>query len=144
MDTEEADTRPHYNILVVEDLASWQKKFKRFLRNEPFKVNIAANHHQAQTAFERCAPDLLILDVNLSGVPYNVDGLQVADQLWRQNSNLKIIIVSGDQWWSHRLHSCPFAPAFILEKQSLDPGDLVAKIYLALDQGLPGRMVEGE
>lgn len=134
MDAEpESHTKPHYNILVVEDLESWQKKFRRFLRDEPFNVNIAANNQQAQTIFNRCRLDLLILDVNLSGVPYNVDGLQIANQLWRQNRNIKIIIISGDEWWNRRLSHCPFSPSFILEKQRLDPDDLVAKIYLALN-----------
>ena len=122
------------NILVVEDSPSWQKKFKRFLRDEPFRVKIAANYQEAVENFDASALDLLILDVNLSGVPYNVDGLTAAHQLWRQNNALKIIIISGDAGWEKRLAAYQFVPNYILKKQNLDHNDLVEKIYQVLSE----------
>ena len=123
-----------YNILVLEDRQSWQKQFARFLSEEPFKVSIAANNREALSCADIDTPDLLIVDVNLSGVPYNVDGLAVAHQLWSQNRDLRIIIVSGDRGWDKRLDAYQFVPSYILEKQSLDQDDFVAKVYRALTQ----------
>lgn len=120
------------NILVIEDLPSWQKKFRRFLRDEPFNIVVATNYLEALILAEVYAFDLLILDVNLSGVPYNVDGLRVANKLWDKDKEVKIIIVSGDQNWDGRLGIYGFAPNFVLEKQSLDQDDFIKKIYQAL------------
>jgi DNA-binding NarL/FixJ family response regulator len=111
---------------------SWQKNFRRFLRNEPFNVAVAATSHEALSLYEPYALDVLILDVNLSGVPYNVDGLHVAEQMWRKNKNLKIIIVSGSREWDKRLRAYNFIPSFIIDKQSLDQDDLIRKIYQAV------------
>ena len=129
---EQSYTQQVNNILVIEDLPSWQKKFKRFLRDEPFNIIIATNYLEALILAEVYSFDLLILDVNLSGVPYNVDGLRVADELWCKNKAVKIIIVSGDQDWDRRLGIYGFAPHCVLEKQSLDQDDFVKKICLAL------------
>lgn len=129
----ESHIKRGYNILVLEDSPSWQKKFKRFLRDEPFNVNIATNNKEALALFDLYALDLLILDVNLSGVPYNIDGLLIANKLWRKDKKLGIIIVSGDEGWVKRLSACEFVPHYILEKQNLDQDDLVAKIYRVLE-----------
>ena len=120
------------NILVVEDLPSWQKKFKRFLKDEPFNIVVATNYLEALILAELYAIELMVLDVNLSGVPYNIDGLRAAEELWCKNKNMKIIIVSGDQGWNRRLEVYGFDPNFVLEKQSLDQDDFVRKIYQAL------------
>ncbi len=126
-------TEQVHNILVIEDLPSWQKKFRRFLREEPFNVVVATDYPEALILAEVYTFDLLIIDANLSGVPYNVDGLIVADELWRKNKNINIIIVSGDHGWDRRLGIYSFVPSFILEKQSLDQDDFIRKVYQALD-----------
>ncbi len=123
-----------YNILVLEDLPSWQKKFRRFLQDEPFKVMIAANYMEALILAEVYRFDLLILDINLSGVPHNADGLGVADELWYIIADIQVIIVSGDQDWDRRLGAYNFLPSFILEKQNLDQDDFLKKIYQVLEQ----------
>lgn len=130
-----------YNILVIEDFPSWQRSFRRFLQDEPFNVMIAANPHDALRQAKCCPPDVLILDVNLSGVPYNIDGLRLAEQIWRWDHDVKIIIVSGSREWSKRLSAYRFAPSFIIEKKNFDQDELVAKIYSSINhrpvQALP-------
>lgn len=120
------------NILIIEDLPSWQNKFRRFLRDEPFNIAVAANYLEAMFLAELYIFDLVILDVNLSGVPYNVDGLRIADKLWGNGKRVKIIIVSGDKNWDGRLGIYGFNPNFVLEKQSLDQDDFVQKIHQTL------------
>lgn len=118
-----------YNILIIEDFPSWQKSYRRFFRNEPFNVMIAGNIREALRQAKCCPPDVLILDVNLSGVPYNMDGLHLAEQIWRWYQDVKIIIVSGSREWGKRLSLYRFVPSFVIEKKDLDQDDLVTKIY---------------
>ncbi|MCG3208478.1 MAG: Chemotaxis response regulator protein-glutamate methylesterase [Anaerolineae bacterium] len=126
-----------YNILVIEDFPSWQRSFRRFLRDEPFNVMIAANPRDALRQAKCCRPDVLILDVNLSGVPYNMDGLRLAEQIWRWHRDVKIIIVSGCSEWLKRLSAYRFAPSFIIEKKNFDQDDLVDKIYSSINYRPP-------
>ena len=118
-----------YNVLVIEDMPSWQRNFRRYLQEQPFNVYIAKNCNEAMDLAQKGKIDVVILDVNLSGVPYNVDGLRLADEMYQQNRDLKIIIVSGSREWDTRLRNYNFYPSFILEKQNLDQDDLVDKIY---------------
>ena len=39
-------------ILIVEDDPSWQKTFKRYLKNEPFNISIAATYQEALALIE--------------------------------------------------------------------------------------------
>lgn len=118
-----------YNVLIIEDLPSWQRNFQRLLKEQPFKVIIASNCNQALNFAQNGKIDVVILDVNLSGVPYNVDGLRLADKIWQLNDKIKIIIVSGSREWDSRLGHYNFKPSYILEKQNLDQDDLIEKIY---------------
>ncbi len=118
-----------YNVLIIDDLPSWQKSFKRYLQHEPFNLFFAASYAEALQKAKLFPFDLIILDVNLTGVPYNVDGLNLAEQLWEWNHKVKVIIVTGSREWDRRLTMYRFAPSFILEKKDLDQDDLIAKIY---------------
>jgi len=122
-------TKRVFNILIIEDLPSWQKNFRRLLKDQPFNVLIPSNYREALHFVQTCQIDVLILDVNLSGVPYNVDGLRLANEIWKLKNDIKIIIISGSREWDRRLGEYDFSPEFILEKQSLDHDDLISKIY---------------
>ena len=90
---------------------------------------IPGNYREALHFVQTWPIDVLILDVNLSGVPYNVDGLRLANEIWKLRNNIKIIIVSGSREWDKRLGDYNFRPEFILEKQNLDQDDFISKIY---------------
>ena len=121
-----------YNILIIEDYPTWQRSFKRYLRKEPFNLLFASNHPEALSIVRKHPIDILILDVNLSGVPENIDGLRLAEQIWRCCNQVQIIIVSGCKTWQKRLRQYHFVPSYILEKQLLEQDDLIKKIYLTL------------
>ena len=78
--------------------------------------------------------DLVILDVNLTGVVGNYDGLRVGRKVWHKDRNVKIIIVSGSESATKRLNSFNFVPSYILEKQSIDQDEFIEKVRLALSQ----------
>ncbi|MBI1880004.1 MAG: response regulator [Chloroflexi bacterium] len=122
------------NVLIVEDDPSWQRRFTRYLRNEPFAISIVATYQDALALIESQTFDLVILDINLTGVVENYDGLRLGSKLWSRDKNVKIIIVSGSDAVVKRLTSLTFAPNFILKKQNLDQDEFIEKVHLALSQ----------
>ncbi len=134
MQTFQSNISKNYNVLIVEDILSWQKTFKRYLQDKPFDLFMAADYQKALTLLETQTFDLAIIDINLSGVPHNVDGLYIADKIWHKNKKIKVIIVSGIDEPEKRLHSFDFKPSCILKKQSLDQDEFVKKVYQALTE----------
>ncbi len=123
-----------YNILIAEDDPSWQKKFERFLQDQPFTIFCATNYQEALVLVEKQNFDLAILDINLTDVPGNYDGLRIADRLWQRSRQVKIVIVSGIDDLDRRSGSLNFVPSCILTKQDFDPDDFVNKIRAALNE----------
>jgi DNA-binding NarL/FixJ family response regulator len=117
------------NVLIVEDLSSWRRRLKRLLKNEPVNLFEAGGYDQALKLVKKHHIDVAVIDVNLSGVPHNIDGLLLAEQMWESNSKVKIILISGSREWERRLSRFRFRPACILEKQSLDQDEFVRKVH---------------
>lgn len=120
------------NVLIVEDDPSWQKMFKRCLKNEPFTISVATNYQEGLAFIESQTFDLVILDINLTEVVENYDGLRLGSKLWSKDKNAKIIIVSGSDGVTKRLNSLLFAPRYILKKQNFDQDEFIEKVHLAL------------
>jgi CheY-like chemotaxis protein len=120
------------NVLIVEDSPSWQRGLKRFLRQTPYNVFLAGDSQEALQLSKQHRIALAIVDVNLSGVPYNVDGLQLAEQLSQKNKKLKVMLISGSQDWNRRLATFNFNLTYIIEKQNLDQDDFVDKVYQSI------------
>jgi DNA-binding response OmpR family regulator len=121
--------RSKENVLIVEDSPSWQRGLKRYLRHTPFNVYSARDSQEALQLVKKHRFSLAIVDVNLSGVPYNVDGLQLAEQMAHKNKKLKVMLISGSQEWNRRLGTFKFKLTYIVEKQNLDQDDFVNKVY---------------
>lgn len=123
-----------YNVLIVEDDKSWQRRFKRYLKREPFVISVTDTYQKASALIEKQTFDLVILDVNLTGVVGNYDGLRVGHEVWHKDRTVKIIIVSGSDSARKRLSSFNFVPSYILEKQTIDQNEFIKKVYQALRQ----------
>ncbi|WP_299614199.1 response regulator [uncultured Tateyamaria sp.] len=54
-------------VLVLEDDPGLQFTFCEALEEAGHKVHIASNNEQAMNAMRRCAPDVLLLDLMVSG-----------------------------------------------------------------------------
>lgn len=103
-------------------------------------IRMAATYQEALDLIEAQTFDLVILDVNLTGVIENYDGLRVGRKLWGKDRHTKIIVVSGSDGVVKRLPSFNFIPSYILQKQSLEQDEFIEKVRLALSQESPGEV----
>lgn len=77
-------------ILVVDDDPKIRDLLRRCLEAESFHVDEAADAAGVRAAFDRAAPDLITLDLNL-GLQ---DGLEIARDI-RRTSDVPIIMITG-------------------------------------------------
>lgn len=133
-----------YKVLIIEDEPSWQKRFVRFLKNEPLSFAWAANAQEADELIEKQTFDLTILDVNLTNVPGSISGLYIGEKLWQINRHMPIIIVSGSEQALQNLQATAFtfAPRYVFSKRDFDKQEFITSIRTALDYG-PGDETSG-
>ncbi|MDP9469472.1 MAG: response regulator transcription factor [Chloroflexota bacterium] len=81
-------------ILLVDDEAIVREVVERYLRQEGFRVDLAADGPEALRRFAAARPDLVVLDLMLPGV----DGLEVCRRI-RAQSNVPIVMLTakGDE-----------------------------------------------
>jgi two-component system, OmpR family, response regulator len=77
-------------ILVVDDDARIRQMLMRYFEGEGFDVSAVADGRGLRAEFERCPPDLVLLDLVLPGE----DGLALAQQV-RSRSEIPIIMLTG-------------------------------------------------
>ena len=78
-------------ILVIEDDRAIQKALKRLFESEGYRLEIAATGTAGLEAFRAAAPNLVVLDLKLPGVP----GRDVCRDIKKEAPSLPIIIVSA-------------------------------------------------
>jgi len=77
-------------VLIVDDDAGIREMTAEYLSEHGFEVAAAADGAEMRAAITACAPDLVLLDLNLPGE----DGLALTRWL-RANRNVAIIMVTG-------------------------------------------------
>jgi len=77
-------------VLLVEDEESFIEAVRLWLSREGFAVEVARDGHEALEMFERCSPDIVLLDVMLP----KMSGIDVCRRL-RQTSDVPIIMVTA-------------------------------------------------
>ena len=78
-------------IMVVEDAPEFQDLVVLTLTLEPHLKVIASSGEEALEAFDRVAPDLVLLDFRLPGI----DGLETARRMKERRSDVKIALVTA-------------------------------------------------
>ncbi len=82
-------------ILVVEDDLYWRQEFLvEPLQEAGLTVWAASNYRRATELFDQHPIDLLIIDINLTGVDGNTDGISLI-QYALARRQVKIVVVSG-------------------------------------------------
>src|SRR5579872_2165667 len=78
-------------ILVVEDDRAVQKALRRLFEAERFSVEISSDGQSALEAFQRSAPDVIVLDLRLP----MLSGRDVCREIKKQAPALPIIVLSA-------------------------------------------------
>ncbi|HNP15015.1 MAG: response regulator transcription factor [Parvibaculum sp.] len=78
------------HLLIVEDESSLSEPLAFLLEREGYQTTIVKDGHAAIVAFDREAPDLILLDLMLPGIP----GTEVCRQL-RTRSSVPIIMLTA-------------------------------------------------
>ncbi|MFL5760133.1 MAG: response regulator [Thermomicrobiales bacterium] len=88
----EADAMP--SVLIVDDEEIVREVVAKYLRQDGFDVEVAADGPAALKSFASTRPDLVLLDLMLPGI----DGLEVCRRI-RTQSNVPVIMVTakGDE-----------------------------------------------
>ncbi len=82
-------------LFVIEDDADWRRGLVDFLNKEP-DLNVAAtaeSKDEAISLYPQLQVDVVLLDINLS--ENNLDGIEIALELTRQNPECKIIMLTS-------------------------------------------------
>ena len=121
----EAPARPGRTILVVMDDANLRDIIELWLRRAGYAVLLSGNAEEAQEAVLSGEPDLVILDLSLTGS----DGFTMLDRLRRvpATHEMPVLVVSTDDNPEHRNRSFELGAAGFLRKP-FRWRDLVAKV----------------
>jgi DNA-binding NtrC family response regulator len=121
-------------VLIVEDQQLWRDKFfGESLRELGFTVSPASTKEEALELLSKYEFNLAIIDLNLTDVPGNADGLVIVDHIESVAANTPIIIVSGTEGGLHALHERPYRVFAEMQKQSFSLEDFISKVKMALE-----------
>jgi DNA-binding NarL/FixJ family response regulator len=124
---------PRRRVLIIEDHAAFRAAARELLERRGFAV--VAEADGAKTGLEaahRVAPDVVVLDINLS----DGNGIDVCRALTEANPALVVLLVSADARNGRWASDC--GAAGFLPKDRLASADLVGLMGGA-DEDLPGR-----
>ena len=110
------------HLLIVEDDELVQSLLAAYMRNEGFKISLAANGKEMLACIDSESIDLILLDL---GLP-DEDGLVLARQV-RARSSLPIIVLTARKEQRDRLAALELAADDYLTNP-LDPEELVLRV----------------
>jgi two-component system nitrogen regulation response regulator NtrX len=116
-------------ILVVDDEAEIRRSVRMILEYEGYDVQEAASGPEGLAILEREAPDLVFLDIKMSGM----DGLEALQRIRQTNESLPVVIISGHGTVSTAVEATKLGAFDFIEKPLASERVLVT-IRNALDQ----------
>jgi DNA-binding response OmpR family regulator len=117
-------------ILVVDDDRSVVRLMKLYLTNSGYYVEVAQRTREALTKLADSKPDLIILDLAVSGT----DGFELCERI-RQSSDVPIIILSARSGDADRIASLELGADDFVAKP-FNPRELVARVRAVLRRTL--------
>ena len=125
--------RPYY-ILVVEDEKRWREDiFRETLEDAGYHVKTSNSYSEAVAALGQQAFDLVVIDVNLTGLSGNRDGVRVLERMASLGYKLPTIVVSGSKTWDMSEESVKkFQPIAFIDKTAFDVAEFVTLVNNAL------------
>jgi DNA-binding response OmpR family regulator len=80
-------------ILIVDDETDVCEFMQNYFKKRNIESAIANNGGQAVVMFSTFKPDLMLLDIKMNGL----NGIQVLEQVKKDNPEAKIIMLSGEE-----------------------------------------------
>jgi two-component system response regulator AtoC len=121
-------------ILIVEDEARWREDILReALEDEGYLVQTSRSYREAVAALDRQAFDLVVIDVNLTGVSGNQDGIRVLERLASRGDRTPFIVISGSETRDVAKENVKqFRPIAFVDKTTFDVAEFVTMVTDAL------------
>ncbi len=114
------------HIIIVEDDLVTRKRLGALLREQRYQVSEAENADQMERLVERSEPDLLLVDINLTGK----DGLQITREQ-RARSDIGIILLTSRSDQLDRIIGLEMGADDYVTKP-FDPRELLARVKITL------------
>ena len=130
-------------ILVVDDEENVAHLVASVLRFDGFEVHVAGSGRQALIAVAEQRPDLVLLDVMLSGAdPDDPDGFEVLRRLRAGGSSVPVVFLTARDTGSDRVAGLRAgADDYVVKPFSLE--ELLARVHAVLRRTAPGPQVRG-
>lgn len=123
---------PQRQVLVVEDQDLWREQFfGESLQELGFAVYPAATKAEALKLLENHEFDLAVIDINLTEVPGNIDGLILADHIESIGSTIPIIAVSGSEDGLRALSERRLLVWAKIRKDAFDLNEFISQVKTA-------------
>ena len=124
----------HHDILVVEDEERWREHiFREALEDSGHRVTTSSSYSEAIAAMGRQTFDLAVIDVNLTGLSGNRDGVRVLEYVASMTPRPLAVVVSGSKTWAAAEKSVrKFRPIAFLDKTTFDVTEFIALVKAAL------------
>jgi DNA-binding NtrC family response regulator len=128
-----------YQILIVEDEKRWREEILReALEDQGYQVQTSNGYDQAVEALEQHTFDLIVVDVNLTGVAGNQDGIRVLERLETMAPEIQTIVISGSRTRAMAAESVKkFQPLAFVDKTTFDVAAFVTLVAGALQDTAP-------
>jgi DNA-binding NtrC family response regulator len=129
-----------YQILIVEDEAQWRQEILcEALEDQGYQVQTSDSYEQAVAALDRHTFDLIVIDINLTGVSGNQDGIRVLERLDAMRTEIQTIVISGSRTRAMAAESVKkFHPLAFIDKTTFDVVAFINLVAGALQGSAPG------
>jgi DNA-binding NtrC family response regulator len=119
----------------VEDQELWREQFfGEALRDLGFAVFSASTKEEALTLLNEREFNLAVIDINLTAVTGNTDGLAVAEYLDQTGSTIPIIVVSGTDGGFRVLHERHYRIFAEIPKDLFNLELFISQVELAMTE----------
>jgi len=129
----------HPNVLVVEDDTETRHQLRSMLSARNYRLRETATASEALVQMEALPPDVVILGLQLP----DMNGIELIRKLRLIEPGLPILALSHDANETHKLNAFDAGVDDFLIKPFV-PGELLARLKVALRRALPGSMETSE